>query len=56
MRRAHLTPPMTPRELARWSWRQLTSMRTALILLFAYWRPMGGVVWDVRSPGARGLL
>ena len=25
---------MTPRELARWSWRQLTSMRTALILLF----------------------
>ena len=25
---------MTPRELARWSWRQLTSMRIALILLF----------------------
>ena len=25
---------MRPRELARWSWRQLTSMRTALILLF----------------------
>ncbi|MEP6816349.1 MAG: cytochrome c biogenesis protein ResB [Marmoricola sp.] len=33
------TPPdqpfdLSPRELARWSWRQLTSMRTALILLF----------------------
>ena len=28
----------------------------ALILLFAYWRPMGGVVWDVASPGARALL
>ena len=27
-------PSMTPLELARWSWRQLTSMRTALILLF----------------------
>jgi cytochrome c biogenesis protein len=25
---------MRPRELARWAWRQLTSMRTALILLF----------------------
>ena len=27
-------PAMNPRELARWAWRQLTSMRTALILLF----------------------
>ncbi|MGH3363509.1 MAG: cytochrome c biogenesis protein ResB [Nocardioidaceae bacterium] len=27
-------PALTPRELARWAWRQLTSMRTALILLF----------------------
>jgi len=27
-------PAMSPIELARWSWRQLTSMRTALILLF----------------------
>ncbi|MCW2756983.1 MAG: ResB family protein, partial [Nocardioidaceae bacterium] len=25
---------MSPRELLRWTWRQLTSMRTALILLF----------------------
>ena len=29
------TPPaLTPRELGRWAWRQLTSMRTALVLLF----------------------
>ncbi len=27
-------PVMTPVELGRWAWRQLTSMRTALILLF----------------------
>ncbi|ROR89499.1 cytochrome c biogenesis protein ResB [Nocardioides aurantiacus] len=27
-------PSLSPLELARWSWRQLTSMRTALILLF----------------------
>lgn len=26
-------PALTPLELARWSWRQLTSMRTALVLL-----------------------
>jgi cytochrome c biogenesis protein len=26
--------PLAPREFARWAWRQLTSMRTALILLF----------------------
>jgi cytochrome c biogenesis protein len=25
---------LSPRELARWAWRQLTSMRTALVLLF----------------------
>ena len=27
-------PSLSPRELTRWLWRQLTSMRTALILLF----------------------
>ena len=31
---AHRPPTMRPLELARWSWRQLTSMRTALVLLF----------------------
>src|SRR3954447_9423476 len=29
------TPPaLSPVELSRWAWRQLTSMRTALVLLF----------------------
>ena len=28
-------PPMTPREFLRFCWTQLTSMRTALVLLFA---------------------
>jgi cytochrome c biogenesis protein len=27
-------PPLAPLEFARWAWRQLTSMRTALVLLF----------------------
>src|SRR3954451_750582 len=27
-------PALRPKEFARWAWRQLTSMRTALILLF----------------------
>ncbi len=27
-------PPLSPVELARWAWRQLTSMRVALLLLF----------------------
>ncbi len=33
---APVAPPaaLSPRELARWAWRSLTSMRTALILLF----------------------
>ena len=26
-------PAMRPAELVRWAWRQLTSMRTALVLL-----------------------
>jgi cytochrome c biogenesis protein len=32
--RRPLAPAMTPIEFGRWIWRQLTSMRTALILLF----------------------
>lgn len=31
---ASLPPALSPRELGRWAWRQLTSMRIALILLF----------------------
>ena len=28
----------------------------ALILLFAYWQPLGGVVWDVTSPVGQAVL
>jgi protein-S-isoprenylcysteine O-methyltransferase Ste14 len=28
----------------------------ALIVLFAYWQPMGGVVWSVGSPAGRAML
>lgn len=28
----------------------------ALIALFVFWRPVGGVVWDVQLPGARAAL
>jgi methanethiol S-methyltransferase len=28
----------------------------ALILLFTQWQPIGGMVWNVSSPGARGVL
>jgi protein-S-isoprenylcysteine O-methyltransferase Ste14 len=28
----------------------------ALILMFWQWQPMGGVIWDVQGPMARGLL
>jgi protein-S-isoprenylcysteine O-methyltransferase Ste14 len=28
----------------------------ALIALFAFWQPLGGVVWDVRDPAARTAL
>jgi protein-S-isoprenylcysteine O-methyltransferase Ste14 len=28
----------------------------ALIALFAYWQPLGGVVWHVTDPTARGVL
>jgi len=31
---AYTPPALSPRELSRWAWRQLTSMRTALVLLF----------------------
>ena len=28
----------------------------ALIALFAFWQPLGGTVWDIRSPVARSLM
>jgi protein-S-isoprenylcysteine O-methyltransferase Ste14 len=27
-----------------------------LVLIFAFWQPIGGVIWDVQQPVARGLL
>ena len=27
-----------------------------LIILFVYWQPLGGVIWDIESPGLRLLL
>src|SRR5262249_27522699 len=28
----------------------------ALIALFAFWRPLGGVIWDVQDPTGRAVL
>ena len=28
----------------------------ALIALFAFWQPMGGVIWDITSPAGRNLM
>jgi protein-S-isoprenylcysteine O-methyltransferase Ste14 len=28
----------------------------ALILLFAFWQPVGGVVWDIETPALRGVM
>jgi protein-S-isoprenylcysteine O-methyltransferase Ste14 len=33
-----------------------TLKHLALILLFWQWRPMGGVIWDVQEPTARGIF
>jgi methanethiol S-methyltransferase len=40
-----------PEEAERSTYTLLSSL--ALILLFAFWQPMGGVVWNVTSPAAR---
>ena len=54
---------LTPLELVRWAWRQLTSMRTALILLFLLAAVPGSVIpqtsvdafavsrWQAQHPG-----
>jgi cytochrome c biogenesis protein len=57
-------PALSPRELARWAWRQLTSMRTALLLLFLLalgavpgsvvpqreTNPLAAAAWAERNP------
>ena len=43
-----------PKEAERSTYTLLSSI--ALIALFAFWQPMGGVVWSVQSPVAQGLI
>jgi protein-S-isoprenylcysteine O-methyltransferase Ste14 len=43
-----------PQEAERSTYTLLSSL--ALIALFAFWEPMGGIVWSVESPVARALI
>jgi protein-S-isoprenylcysteine O-methyltransferase Ste14 len=43
-----------PQEAERSTYVLLSSL--ALIALFAFWQPMGGVVWEVESPVGRAVL
>jgi methanethiol S-methyltransferase len=43
-----------PESAERSAYTLLSSL--ALITLFVYWRPLGGVVWTVESPSARATL
>lgn len=45
---------LIPESAERSTYTLLSSL--ALILLFWQWRPLGGVVWEVANPLARGLL
>lgn len=45
---------LIPESAERSTYTLLSSL--ALILLFWQWRPLGGVIWDVQAPWARGLL
>jgi len=43
-----------PRAAERSTYVLMTNL--AMIALFAFWEPMGGVIWSVTSPGAAALL
>ncbi len=43
-----------PKEAERSTYTLLSSV--ALIVLFAFWEPIGGVVWSVHSPVGQGLI
>ena len=45
---------IVPEPIERSTYVLLSSL--ALILLFAFWQPMGGVVWNVENPLAQGVL
>jgi protein-S-isoprenylcysteine O-methyltransferase Ste14 len=45
---------VVPKEAERSTYVLFSSL--ALILMFWQWQPMGGVIWDVQDPVARGLL
>jgi methanethiol S-methyltransferase len=43
-----------PQPVERSTYVLLSSL--ALILLFSQWRPLGGVIWDLKDPVGRGLV
>jgi protein-S-isoprenylcysteine O-methyltransferase Ste14 len=43
-----------PKEAERSTYTLLSSL--ALIALFVFWEPIGGVVWSIESPGAQALI
>jgi methanethiol S-methyltransferase len=45
---------LIPESAERSTYTLLSSL--ALIALFAFWQPMGGVVWSVESPSGQGVL
>ena len=47
-------PRFIPESAERSTYVLMSSL--ALIALFACWRPLGGDVWDVQDPAARGVL